>query len=65
MQQVADLTELRALVGHEQHELVFVRDLGTTYIYDPASTEEDDGDAFVKPDNVGPEVHPGRWVPAS
>lgn len=65
MQQVADLTELRALVGHGQHEMVFVRDLGVTYLYDAASTEEDDSDQFVKPDNVGPAVHPGRWVLAS
>jgi hypothetical protein len=65
MQQVADLTELRALVGHGENELVFVRDLGSTYRYDPASLEEDDSDQFVKPTNVGPAVHPGRWVLAS
>lgn len=58
---VGMIIELRAVLDHNDKDLIFVKDLAKIFYYDAFSTAADDGATVLKPDDVGA-GDPGRWL---
>ncbi|MGH9461068.1 MAG: hypothetical protein ACRD5D_00540 [Candidatus Polarisedimenticolia bacterium] len=56
-----DIASLRAFTKHRAKQTAFLWSTKTEYYFDPASTDADDGDEIIKPDDISG-GSPGRWV---